>query len=108
MGIGRDEIKEVLYWQKDMKGNIKQWMSDNVGRCHAMILFCSENALKSRDVNQEWTAADMEGKEIIPVFLNPNHMPTLLKSQLGLEFDLMDFNKNVVQLHSLIMKRCID
>jgi hypothetical protein len=103
-----DEIKEVTYWQKDMKGNIKQWMSDNVGRCHAMILFCSENALNSRDVNEEWTAADMERKPIIPVFLNPDHTPTLLKSQLGLEFDLMDFDKNINRLYTLVMKNCME
>jgi hypothetical protein len=102
-----DEIKEVLYWQEDMKDNIIKYMSDNLGRCNAMILFCSENALHSKPVDKEWTAADMMGKPIIPVFLDQDHIPPLLKSRLGHEFDLMDFEKNVMQLYNLILKKCM-
>ncbi|MFX1589154.1 MAG: toll/interleukin-1 receptor domain-containing protein, partial [Promethearchaeota archaeon] len=101
------EIKKVLYWQEDMKDNIIKYMSDNLGRCSAMILLCSENALDSTPVDKEWTAADMMGKPIIPVFLNPDHIPPLLKSRLGLEYDLVDFERNVVQLHNLILKKCV-
>jgi uncharacterized protein with WD repeat len=101
-----DEIKEVLYWQEHMTDNIIKFMSDNLGKCNAMLLFCSENALSSESVDKEWTAADMMSKPIIPVFLNSDHIPPLLKSRLGLEFDLMDFEKNVVHLHNLILKKC--
>ena len=101
-----DEIKEVLYWQEHMTGNIIKFMSDNLGKCDAMLLFCSENALGSNAVVKEWTAADMMGKPIIPVFLNSYHIPALLRSRLGFEFDLMDFEKNVVHLHNLILKKC--
>jgi hypothetical protein len=48
----------------------------------------------------------MMGKPIIPVFLNPDHIPPLLKSRLGFEFDLIDFEKNVLHLHTLILKKC--
>ena len=71
-----------------------------------MLLFCSESALGSDAVDKEWTAADMMGKPIIPVFLKTEHIPPLLKSRLGFEFDLMDFEKNVVHLHNLILKKC--
>jgi hypothetical protein len=101
-----DEIKKVLYWQEHMTDNIALFMSKNVGKCDVMLLFCSENALGSVSVDKEWTAADMIGKPIIPVFLNSEHIPPLLRSRLGFEFDLMDFEKNVVQLHSLILKKC--
>jgi hypothetical protein len=90
-----------------MKDNIYKYMSDNLERCSAMILLCSENALNSVPVDKEWTAADAIGKPIIPLFLQPEHIPPLLKSRLGLQFDLMDFEKNVVQLHSLILKKCM-
>ena len=102
-----DEIKEVLYWQKDMKDNIAKFMSDNLGKCNAVLLFCSENALESKAVEKEWTSADMMDKSIIPVFVDPEHMPPLLRSRLGIQFDLMDFEKNVVDLHNLIMKKCM-
>jgi hypothetical protein len=101
-----DEIKQVLYWQEHMTDNIIKFMSDNLGKCHVMLLFCSETALSSGAVVKEWTSADMMNKPIIPIFLNPDHIPPLLKSRLGLEFDLMDFEKNVVQLYSLILKKC--
>jgi hypothetical protein len=101
-----EEIKEVLYWQEHMTDNIIKFMSDNLGKCNAMLLFCSENALGSDAVVKEWTAADMMGKPIIPVFLNPDHIPPLLKSRLGFEFDLIDFEKNVLHLHTLILKKC--
>ena len=101
-----DEIKEVLYWQKHMTDNIIKYMNDNLGKCDVMLLFCSERALKSDAVAEEWAAADMMKKPIIPVFLSPDHIPPLLKSRLGIEFDLMDFEKNAVNLYNLILKKC--
>jgi hypothetical protein len=100
------EIKKVLYWQEHMTDNIIKYMSDNLARCSAMILLCSENALNSAPVDKEWTAADAIGKPIIPVFLKPEDIPPLLKSRLGLQYDLVDFEKNIMQLHSLILKKC--
>jgi len=89
-----------------MTDNIIKFMSDNLGKCDVMLLFCSESALGSNAVDKEWTAADMMGKPIIPVFLDTDHIPPLLKSRLGFEFDLMDFDKNIVQLRNLILKKC--
>jgi len=84
-------------------------MSDNLGRCNAVLLFCSENALKSGNVDKEWTAADMMDKMIIPVFIETNeYVPPLIKSRLGIQFDLIDFEKNVVNLYDLIIKKCME
>ncbi|MHA1104449.1 MAG: toll/interleukin-1 receptor domain-containing protein [Promethearchaeota archaeon] len=44
-------------------------MNDNIGKCDVFILFCSPNALKSKPIEEEWTAANMLGKTIIPVFI---------------------------------------
>ena len=101
-----EEIKEVLYWQEHMTDNIIKFMSDNLGKCNVVLLFCSETALNSKPVEEEWTAADMMGKPIVPVFLSPDHIPPLLKSRLGYEFDLVDFEKNVMHIHNLILKKC--
>jgi len=100
------DIKEVLYWQEDMKDNIIKYMNDNLGRCNIMLLFCSPNALISKPVEKEWTAADSMGKPIIPIFLKSDHIPPLLKSRLGLEYDSFDFQKNIHDLHDLILKKC--
>jgi hypothetical protein len=100
------EIKDVLYWQEDMEDNIIEYMNDNLGICHTFILFCSKNAIESIPVKKEWTAADAMGKPIIPVFFNPEHIPPLLRSRLGIEFDFYNVDRNVHGLHSLILKKC--
>lgn len=100
------EIKDVLYWEEDLDDNIFEYMNDNLGKCNVMVLFCSKAALKSVPVKKEWTAADAMGIPIIPVFINPEHIPPLLKSRLGFEYDFYDFLKNVDMLRYLILKKC--
>jgi len=100
------EIKDVLYWQEDLHDNIIEYMNENLKKCHVMILFCSENALKSVPVKKEWTAADIMGMPIIPVFTNSDHIPPILKSRLGYEFDFNDVQTNVQELYDLALKKC--
>ncbi|MFX1260127.1 MAG: toll/interleukin-1 receptor domain-containing protein [Promethearchaeota archaeon] len=99
------EIGEVLYWQEDMHDSIIEYMNDNLGRCDVVLLFCSPNALDSVPVKKEWMAADAIRKPIIPVFLKPEHIPTLLRDRLGFEFDTFDFQKNVQEIYELILKK---
>lgn len=100
------EIKDVLYWEEDMEDNIFEYMNDNLERCDAMVLFCSETALKSVPVKKEWTAAEGVGLPIIPVFYDVDHIPALLKSRLGVEYDFYNMEKNIQELHNLILKKC--
>jgi len=100
------EVKKVLYWEEHMKDNIIKFMNDNLGRCHIVLLFCSENALHSIPVQKEWTAADALGKPIIPVFFDTTHIPPILHSRLGIEFDFYDMEKNVANLYDLILRKC--
>ncbi|MHA1191029.1 MAG: toll/interleukin-1 receptor domain-containing protein [Promethearchaeota archaeon] len=99
------EIFDVLYWQEDMQDNIIEYMNDNLGRCHVVLLFCSPNALESGPVKKEWTAADAMGKPILPIFLKPDHIPPLLRSRLGVEFDQFDFKNNITAIYELIIKK---
>lgn len=99
------EIKNVLYWQEHMHDNIFKFMNDNLGKCDIMLLFCSENALNSTPVEKEWTAAEAIGLPIIPIFFNLDHIPPLLKSRLGMEYDFNDMDKNIKELRSLIFKK---
>jgi len=103
-----EKISDVLYWQEDMKDNIIKFMNDNLDRCDIMILFCSPNALVSEPVEKEWTAADIMGKPIIPIFNNSDHIPPLLKTRLGLQFDPFDLQKNVNEVYNLILKKLED
>jgi hypothetical protein len=100
------EIKEALFWEEHMKDNIIKFMNDNLGRCHVILLFCSENALHSTPVEKEWTAADALGIPIIPIFFDSSHIPPILQSRLGIEFDFYDLEKNVKNIYDLILKKC--
>lgn len=102
---GYEKISDVLYWQEDMKDNIIKYMNDNLGKCDIMILFCSPNSLASEPVEKEWTAADIMGKPIIPVFKNPDHIPPLLKPRLGVNFDSLNFKNTVEKIYNLIIKK---
>jgi hypothetical protein len=99
------EIENVLYWEEYMEDNIFEYMDENLGKCDMMILFCSEKALESVPVKKEWTAAEALGKPIIPVFYNPPHIPALLSSRLGVQFDFYDMERNVQDLRNLILKK---
>ena len=100
-----EKIEDVLYWQEDMADNIIKYMSDNLANCDVMLLFCSPNALKSIPIEKEWTSADIMNKPIIPVFVKPHHIPPLLKSRLGIEFDTFDLQKTIIEIYNLILKK---
>ncbi len=102
---GFPEIKKVLYWQEHMQDNIFKFMNDNLGKCDIMLLFCSKNALNSKPVEKEWTAAEAIGVPIIPIFIDTDHIPPLLKSRLGIEYDINDIDKNIRDLRTLILKK---
>ena len=100
-----EKIEDVLYWQEDMADNIITYMSDNLANCDVMVLFCSPNALKSIPIEKEWTSADIMNKPIIPVFIKSDHIPPLLKSRLGVEFDAFDLERTIQEIYNLIMKK---
>ncbi|MFX0077418.1 MAG: toll/interleukin-1 receptor domain-containing protein, partial [Candidatus Hermodarchaeota archaeon] len=98
------DIDDVLYWQENMKDNIIKYMNENLGKCDVFLLFCSPNALKSGPVEKEWTAAEILGKPIIPVFLKAEHIPPLLKSKTGIQYDAFDRERNLRNLQEIIKK----
>ena len=98
-------IKKVLFWEKDMDDNIITYMNENLGKCDVMVLFCSKNTLNSVPVQKEWTAAEIMGKPIIPVFYNTNDIPPLLKSRLGVEFNFYNIQENARNLYNLTLKK---
>ncbi|MFX1254070.1 MAG: leucine-rich repeat domain-containing protein [Promethearchaeota archaeon] len=99
------EIDNVLYYEGDMPGNFIKYIRDNLDKCDVMLLFCSPNALQSPHVEKEWTAADASDKPIIPVFVKTEHIPTLLRARVGIEFDIFDLQINIQKLHDLILMK---
>lgn len=100
-----NDIYDVLYWQEDVNDNIIKYMSDNLEKCDIILLFCSPNALKSKPIEKEWTAADIMNKPIIPIYIKSDHIPPLLKSRLGVEFDTFDLTSTIDEIYNLILKK---
>jgi len=44
-------------------------------------------------------------KLIISVFIKPEHIPSLLKARLGVEYDTFDLQKNLDNLYKDILKK---
>jgi len=100
-----DDIDEVLVWESKTKDNIITYMDYYVGRSDALVLFCSKNSQRSVAVNKEWQAAEAIHKPVIPIFMDFDTVPTLLKARIGVEFKKDDFLGTVVELHEIIMRK---
>jgi len=98
------EIDDVLYWEKDMKGDIIKYMNNNLSRCDLLILICSKNALISNPVETEWQTAFKLEKSIIPLFKKEENIPTLLTTKLGIKYSGRFFLKTIEDLYNLILK----
>jgi hypothetical protein len=70
-----------------------------------LVLFCSPNSMKSEAVNQEWISFNAIGKKIIPVFINIDHIPPLLRSNPRIQYDPFDHQKLINNLHQLILSK---
>jgi hypothetical protein len=103
-----DNIEDVLYWKKDARGDIIDFMEESLENCTAVLLFCSPNAISSESVKKEYKAAQALKKTIIPIFFDEEHIPTLLSSVVGVKFDTFNFKKNIDEICRLISNIKID
>ena len=101
-------ITEVLFYEGESFDNIIKYMNDNLGKCDVFLLFCSQNALSSVPVEKEWTAAEALGVPIIPIFFDLKHVPPLLQSRLGVEYDFYNVEQTVKDIYSSIVKKCVE
>jgi len=101
-------ISDVLFYEGESFDNIIKYMNDNLGKCDAFLLFCSENALSSVPVEKEWTAAEAMGVPIIPIFYDLKHVPPLLQSRLGVQYDFYNLDQTVKDIYSSIIKKCVE
>jgi hypothetical protein len=101
-------IKDVLFYEGESIDNIIKYMNDNLGQCDVFLLFCSQNALSSVPVEKEWTAAEAMGVPIIPIFFELKHVPPLLQSRLGVQYDFYNLDQTVNEIYSTIIKKYIE
>ncbi|MFX1500377.1 MAG: TIR domain-containing protein [Promethearchaeota archaeon] len=103
--ISYPEIDEVLYWESDMHDDIYQYMDDNLKLAKIVLLFCSKNSQYSEAVKMEWRAALKLDKKIIPIFIEPDDIPTLLTTKLGVQFDEEDPYTSIEKIYQMILQK---
>jgi hypothetical protein len=99
------EIDEALFWQEDTGNDIVDYMNDNIPRSDIFILFCSEQSLNSDIVKLEWKAALELRRIMIPVFKDVNHIPPILRSLLGVEFNNSDVDSTIQEIYETIGRK---
>lgn len=102
------EIEDVLFWERDSGENIVEYMEKALRKCNVFILFCTENSLQSKAVNDEWQAAfQMRKKQIlriIPVYEKEENIPRVLWHLLNVKFSKDDFERLIKKLLKEILR----
>jgi branched-chain amino acid transport system substrate-binding protein len=102
------EIDKVLYWEKDSKENIVEFMDRTLQESTVFILFCSERSIKSAAVSDEWQAAFQRRKKglikMIPVYEDENYVPPILGHLLNVKYTKDDFAGFIDKLHREILR----
>ena len=70
-----------------------------------MITFCSPNALKTPFLLKLWQKTKSMQMFVIPIYIEPQHIPRFLKSYKKVEFDAFNFEENLEKIHKIIIKR---
>lgn len=101
-------IDRVLYWERDSKENIVEFMDRTLKESDVFILFCTERSMNSAAVSDEWQAAFQRRKKglikMIPVYENEDHVPPLLGHLLNVKYTKDDFNSFIDKLHREILR----
>jgi len=102
------ELDEVVYWEADSSANIVDYMEETLGKSNIFLLFCSDNALNSKSVKDEWQVAFQLRKKdlmkIIPIYENEDHIPRMLLHLLNVKFDKGNFDIFINKLHQEILR----
>ncbi|HUX99265.1 MAG TPA: CHAT domain-containing protein [Candidatus Deferrimicrobium sp.] len=96
------KVDKVYYHERDFTNNIAAYMNKNIAESDVVIIFCSQNSLKSFNVQNEIRTASLTRKEIIPVYLDTKDIPVMLKSRLGIRFDPSSTQGAIMQLRTKV------
>ncbi|MFW9948360.1 MAG: toll/interleukin-1 receptor domain-containing protein [Candidatus Odinarchaeota archaeon] len=96
------KIQKVAYWEEDAISSIQGFMGEGIKKCDLFILLCSDNAIKSNAVKNEYEVANQLHKPIIPIFTNESHIPTMLICYRGVKFEVNNYKQSINQLIKII------
>jgi len=101
-------INNVLFWEEDSQENIVVYMEKTLSMSKVFVFFCSENAVKSKAVADEWQAAFQMRKKgmmkIVPVYEKEELIPNLLMPLLNVKYTKDDFDGFIQRLYDEILR----
>jgi parallel beta-helix repeat protein len=102
-------IDKVFFWEADSGENIVTYMERTLRISNVFVLFCSENASRSKAVEDEWQAAFQlrkSGKmKIVPVYEKEGLIPYLLMPLLNVKFTRDDFDAFINNFYEEILRQ---
>ncbi|WP_371806244.1 toll/interleukin-1 receptor domain-containing protein [Candidatus Lokiarchaeum ossiferum] len=96
-------IEKVFYWERDTKSDIVQYMEENLENADVVVLFCSQHIKNSNPVKSEYGSAMSINKAIIPVFVDINDIPVILRSKKGVQYNFLSPNSFPAKLRDAII-----
>lgn len=101
-------IDKIFFWEADSGENIVTYMERTLRLSKVFVLFCSENSLKSKAVEDEWQVAFQLRKtgkmKIVPVYENEEFIPYLLMPMLNVKYTKDDFDGFIQKLYEEILR----
>ncbi len=101
-------INNVLFWEKHSGENIIKYVERTLKVSNVFVLFCSENAARSKSVEDEWQAAFQLRKKgllkIIPVYENEENIPVVLGHLLNVKYSKENFDQFIENLYNEIIR----
>ena len=101
-------INKVLFWEEDSQENIVVYMEKTLQMSKVFVFFCSQKAIKSKAVADEWQAAFQMRKKglikIIPVYEKEELIPNLLMPLLNVKYTKDDFEGFIEKLYEEILR----
>lgn len=110
----RDEIYKVIYCERDMRGNIDEFMRENVPKCQLLLFIATDASINSKDCQTELELARNNNLRIVPIKgqkLGWNELAKLdLNRVLGFPFSTDNFNGLCDMLYNYFWeyKRVVD
>jgi hypothetical protein len=99
---GVDAVHCYETWSGFPKGDIIQFMEDNIQVSEIFIIFCTETSLKSENCQKERKLAIYQNKHIIPLYEDFEFVPGLCQPYKGGDISGKSVNTIVEEIYAII------
>lgn len=95
-------IENVYFLEADAPSNIIQYMNDAISAADIILAFFSPTSRASKWNQFEWTSALQFNKVIIPIFINIEDIPLLLRSIRAIHFNQSNIDESINKIYRII------